>query len=244
MRRLALWTFPVVILGLASLTLSLLFAAPLPKPKPSKGPPVLVADNLRLELTPVKSPSPVLDLSYLRVRTTLHNLSDRQRADLPIFSVLDPCKYHANVDSARLCVELIVWFPDGRAAYLWLEGSGSKFERQTVAPRASASAILRGYKLGGFLDADAGVMKRNRNCFCVIAVDVERRLQSNTLSYNGCPLPPSSFNPFHYCRETPEGIAHYKAEEERARKAAEPAVDLTTRECITAPVERVIPPLP
>jgi hypothetical protein len=219
-----------------------LVAAPLPKPRPSKGPPVLVADNLRLELAPVNSPWPVNHPRSIQVRTTLHNLADRPRHDLPIFKVLDHSEYHTRTDGIHMGVTLVVWFPDGSAGFLWVHGSGTKFEQIELAPLDSITAIKRGDKLDGFLDDD--VVKKNNRRFCVIAVDGKRRLQSNTISYNGCPLPPSTFDPFRYCPGTPEGDAHYEKVSERRRLEAEPAVDLTTRDCITSPVERVNPPIP
>jgi hypothetical protein len=219
-----------------------LVAAPLPKPRPSKGPPVLVADNLRLELTPVGQTDPVGRPRDLLVRTTLHNLSNRQRDDLSIFQVSDPEEAHREWDSARLCVDLIIWFPDGRATYLWLYGSGTKFERQTVAPHASASAFMRGCKLGALVDDD--VESKNGNRFCVIAVDGKRRLQSNTVSYNGCPLPPSTFDPFRYCPGTPEGDAHYEEVSRQRRERAKSNFILEVSNCAIGPIERVIPPNP
>jgi hypothetical protein len=71
------------------------------------------------------------------------------------------------------------------------------------------------------------LVKKHKGQFCLTAVVAELRLQSNTLSYNGCKLPPVKYVPWKLSRNTPEKMRIIREERGKRLEAEKHGGSLT-----------------
>lgn len=95
------------------------------------------------------------------------------------------------------------------------------------------------YNLNNTIKADFwAAYKKNKGQFCLTAVAAELKLQSNTLTYNGCPMPPAKYVPWTLSRNTPEKV---RARKEEARRREEMAKNPRPPADPCAPIQRLLP---
>lgn len=194
-------------------------AAPVPVQRPRWDP--IEVGGLRLTFTPVgktvfsekKGEHGIYALLTLTNRTDKEQVSEvLGTSGLP----RQPCRY----------LSFIVWFPDGTveqgtgASVCWPGGHEEDIPCR-LAPGGSTQVQL---SLSGPVRRAGRIFRLRKHDwkFCLTAVSEKYGLQSKTVSYNGCPMPPPSYRPLDHTENGPVTRARREAERQEAlRKAAE-----------------------
>ncbi|MBY0227809.1 MAG: hypothetical protein K2W96_00875 [Gemmataceae bacterium] len=197
------------------------FAAPLPVRL--AGGELIEANDLRLEIRSSLSSDNVdrddLVNNRLLVRLSLVNLSKNIRQ-------VDQLKCHGNRIDRCWGLTYFAWFPDGNALEIT-----PRIEDGTIPRKAGKPQPLllpgEGYSTGEH-NAGRGLLfkhaydqfKKHKGKFCLTAVVAELGVQSNTIPYNGCPMPPEKYVPWKLSKNTAERVRARKIEQEEREEDA------------------------